>query len=180
MADFNVYKWRRDMIQENVGADDLESIKKLPFNQAIKAYYGGSEPTKKEVEIFTDLYFGNPTSLNESDLIVKKIKDLTVQDVTGVYLPNTKNSATGEYIDSRPIFDDNWRQVRLDRWRNTLYQDSPGSEEWEVTIGKNSINRKVLDFGNNPEAQKYKEAEEKRTQAAQADYAANKGSYRGD
>lgn len=64
---FNIYKWRREMLTENTNAGDLETIKKLPFAQAIKSYYGNSEPTKKEVEIFADLYFGNPASLNENE-----------------------------------------------------------------------------------------------------------------
>jgi hypothetical protein len=175
--DFNVYQWRREHLNENV--DETFSTKRYREDDKINNFTPGEKidqmSTSFQDESGKDIQIG----LNE-DIVKKKIKDLTVQDVLGVYLPPTINSTTSEFIDTRDMFDDNWRQARLDRWRKTLYQDSPGSEEWEVNIMKNEINRKVLDWGTEEDAQKYKSAEEKSTRAAQADYAANKGRYQGD
>lgn len=170
--DFNVYKWRREHLNEN-----QES-----FSDAFNKDNGVNNFTKPEKVDYTERYFDTMISQNEgkNEEIIKKIKDLTVQDVMGTFLPPTVNSMTSEYIDERPMFNDEWRQVRLDRWRDILYQDSPGSEEWEVTIGKNNINRKALDFGSNPKAQKYKEAEATREKGAQADYEKHRDRYQGD
>lgn len=173
--DFNVYEWRRNMIQENVGADDLESIKKLPFNQAIKAYYGGSEPTKKEVEIFTDLYFGNPASLNENNPIVKKLKDITWEDVAGLTVPTSMGGRTT--MDDRDIFDDEWRQNTLLNWKNKLKLNFPNADEFEVIIDRNNptwFNKVII---NNDE---YKNAMVKKDKSQQADYEKYRGRYQGD
>lgn len=170
--DFNVYKWRREHLNEN-----QES-----FSDAFNKDNGVNNFTKPEKVDYTERYFDTMISQNEgkNEKVIKKIKDLTVQDVMGTFLPPTVNSMTSEYIDERPMFNDEWRQVRLDRWRDTLYQDSPGSEEWEVSIMTNQIGRKVLDWGDNSDAQKYVDAGERRDQAAQADYDANRGKYQGD
>ena len=175
--DFNVYQWRREFLTE--GVEETFSTKQYREDDKINNFTNGEKIDRMSTSFQDEEGNDIPIGLNE-DILKKKIKDLTVQDVIGTYLPPTENSTTSEYIDDRPIFDDNWRQVRLDRWRETLYQDSPGSEEWEVNIMKNKINRKVLDWGTEKDAQKYKEAEEKRTQAAQADYEANRDRYQGD
>ena len=172
--DFNVYEWRRNMIQENVGADDLESIKKLPFNQAIKAYYGGSEPTKKEVEIFADLYFGNPASLNESDSVVKRIKDVTWEDVAGLSVP-TAAAGVRKVMDDRDTFSDEWRQSTLDTWKRDLAKHFPNAMEMEITIDRSAepyFNKvKITD----PE---YLAKMSARNKAVQADY--DKSEFKGD
>lgn len=176
--DFNVYQWRREHLNESV--EETFSTKKYEEYNNINNLTRGEKldymSTNFQDKEGDDIQIG----LNEEGIVKKKIKDLTVQDVMDTFLPATVNSTTSEYIDKRPLFDDEWRQTRLNRWRDTLYQDSPGSEEWEVSIMTNQIGRKVLDWANNPKAQKYTDAEKKRDQAAQADYDANKGRYQGD
>jgi len=176
--DFNVYQWRRQYLNESV--EETFSTKQYREDDKINNFTPGEKidrmSTSFQDEEGNDIQIG----LNEEGIVKKKIKDLTVQDVMDTFLPATVNSTTSEYIDKRPLFDDEWRQARLDRWRKTLDQDSPGSGEWEVSIMTNQIGRKVLDWGNNPEAQKYEDAEKRRDQAAQADYDTNRGKYQGD
>jgi hypothetical protein len=65
--DFNVYKWRRNYLNENEDLN-LESLRKLPFDQALKAYYGKSDPTTMEKGIFFDLFYGAPGLNEDSNL----------------------------------------------------------------------------------------------------------------
>ena len=176
--DFNVYQWRRQHLNESV--EETFSTKQYREDDKINNF----TPVEKIDRMSTSFQDeeGNDiqVGLNEEGIVKKKIKDLTVQDVMDTFLPATVNSTTSEYIDKRPLFDDEWRQTRLNRWKDTLYQDSPGSEEWEVSIMTNQIGRKVLDWANNPKAQKYVDAEKRRDQAAQADYEANRDKNQGD
>ena len=167
---FNIYKWRREMLTENTNADDLETIKKLPFAQAIKSYYGNSEPTKKEVEIFADLYFGNPASLNESDVVIKKIKDITWDDVAGLALP-TGASGVRAKMDNRDIFDDKWRMKTLNNWKSDLAKHFPNAGEFEIEVDKSAGTSKIID-------KEYIDAMNRKNASAQADY--DTLGYKGD
>jgi hypothetical protein len=83
--DFNVYQWRRQHLNEE---HSNVSLKK-----AMEEWFGGTTPTKEEMINFVEWFYNqdpsekNMMGLNESNVVVKKIKDITWDDVNGLALP---------------------------------------------------------------------------------------------
>jgi hypothetical protein len=128
---FNIYKWRRDQlltensISSNAGEDDLKKYRKQVLQQLLSWYKTQNEPDAAMVKKLE----GEIGSLNEnedsSSVIVKKIKDLTWEDVDGLSLPT--NSA-GVLASMRATKD-------LDSWKSKFKGDEA---EMEVTIDRDA------------------------------------------
>jgi hypothetical protein len=126
---FNIYKWRRDQlltensISSDAGEDDLKKYRKQVLQQLLSWYKTQSEPDAGMVKKLESEIGSLNENEDSSSVIVKKIKDLTWEDVDGLALP-TKTSGVLRAMKATKD---------LDSWKNEF----KGNElELEVTVDK--------------------------------------------
>jgi hypothetical protein len=127
---FNVYEWRRNQLitegdNSDNGGDDLKKYRKQVLQQLLSWYKTQNGPDPKMIKKFESEIGALNENEDSSSVIVKKIKDLTWEDVDGLALP-TKTSGVLRAMKATKD---------LDSWKNEF----KGNElELEVTVDKDA------------------------------------------
>jgi hypothetical protein len=74
---------------------------------------------------------------NPSSAITKKLKDITWEDVKGLYVP-TSDPDTFQNMDARDLFSDKWREETLENWKEKLRTFFPNADEFKITIDRSN------------------------------------------
>jgi hypothetical protein len=139
---FNVYKWRRDqLLVENQYYGDITGETSKGVLQAfLKDLEKEQNPTPEEIKQIERLK-GEIAKLNEnedsSSVITKKLKDITWEDVKGLYTP-TNQPGVFRGMDDRDMFSDQWRESTLEDWKNNLRKHFPSADGFDVEIDRDA------------------------------------------
>ena len=114
---------------------------------------------------------------NENASYVKKIKDLTWDDVAGLSLPTGESGGVLNTMDNRDMVSPEKRESMLNNWKERITNSFPNALNMDIRIDKNNPTWFERAMIIDPE---YIKAMEEKNNAFQSDYNKYKGRYQGD
>lgn len=165
---FNIYKWRRDQLltESSIHPDpknlytgkldaDQNKQRKQMLQQLLDWEKSKTTPDPEALE-YLEGQLGNlnETEDSSSTTIVKSLKDITWEDVKGLYVP-THQPGTLLRMDDRDIFSDQWRERTLKGWKNDLNKHFPAADDFEVEIDRDSKKVTINDKEYNDRMDRY-------------------------